>query len=100
MTIRASHAQALGAGHRRSDSKTKRSSVSTPCDAAAAATAACAIAGFHPNPVSAALACVHRIATSSLLAEPAGASPALVEVVTFAVAMEAPIATFDAAVPA
>jgi len=67
-------AHALGMGHRRSDSRISCSSVhSLPSVAAAiaasaaAATAACAIAGFQPSAVSAALACVRRIAASSLL---------------------------------
>jgi hypothetical protein len=45
-----------------------RSRVSAgPGIAAAASTVARAIASFHPSPVSAACACVHRIAASSLL---------------------------------
>jgi hypothetical protein len=58
----ASHSvrHALGTGHRRNDSKINRSSViAVPCAAAtAAATAACAMAGFHPSPVRAVFACV------------------------------------------
>ena len=63
-------AHAFGAGHRRSDSKIRSSSDAEPCASAAAATAACAIARGHPSPVSAALACVRRIAASSLRTTP------------------------------
>jgi hypothetical protein len=44
----------------------RRSSATSAVCAIAAATARCAIAGFHPSPASAAFACVHRIAASSL----------------------------------
>ena len=67
---------AFGTGHRRNDSKIKRSRViSLPC-ATAASTAARATAGFQPSPVSAALACVQRIAASSLAAPMWATAPA------------------------
>jgi hypothetical protein len=73
-----SGAHAFGAGHRRSDSKISRSRVmSGPCAAAAASTAARAIAGFHPSPVSAARAWVQRIAAPSLLPASTPAQAAL-----------------------
>ena len=62
------HGHALGTGQRRNASTIKRSSVhSAPCVATAAATAACAMAGFQPSAASAALASVWRIAASSRL---------------------------------
>lgn len=65
---------AFGTGQRRSDSKIRRSKVSSsPCAASAAATAACAIAGFQPSCVSAVFASTRRIARSSLLGAPTGA---------------------------
>src|SRR5882724_12616582 len=78
-------AHALGAGHRRNDSKINRSSVtSAPCAAAAAATAAAAIAGFHPSAVSAAFAWVCRSAASSLLDRRTTTTSSVTEVVTSA----------------
>src|SRR5204863_9361860 len=63
---------ALGTGHRRGDSKVNCSSVtaSPSVAASAAAIAEQAMAGFHPSPVSAALACVRRIAVSRLRTAP------------------------------
>jgi len=64
---------ALGMGHLRSASKINCSSVaSAPRTAAAASTATCAIAGFHPSPVSAARASARRLATSSCWTNPRG----------------------------
>jgi hypothetical protein len=58
----------LGTGQRGSDSMINCSSViPAPRTAAAAATAACAMAGFQPSPVSAALACVPKIVVPSRL---------------------------------
>jgi hypothetical protein len=71
-----------GAGQRRNDSKINRSSVnSAPRVATASATAAAAIAGFHPSATSAAFAWELQIAASSLLGRCTPAPACALEVV-------------------